>query len=75
VDSQEFQYEVWTDTNKSLALYYDETFTESQAFPNRVTVLLSASGDLLLEYPTDKTSDIGAHPGQVLEDCQKLFGE
>ena len=72
-EKEEFQYEVWTDSDKTLAAYYDDTFSEGQAFPNRVTVLLSAEGELLLEYPTSMTGDIGTHPSQVLADCEKLF--
>ena len=72
-EEEGFQYELWTDSDKTLATYYDDTFS-GQPFPNRVTVLLSAEGKLLLEYPAAMTSNIGAHPGEVLEDCQKLFG-
>ena len=73
-EDEGFQYEVWTDSDKTLAIHYDDSFNSSQAFPNRVTVLLSETGDLLLEYPASMTGDIGTHPSKVLEDCEKLFG-
>lgn len=73
-EEEGFQYEVWTDSDRVLTPYYDDTHKDGQAFPNRVTVLLSASGELLLEYPPSLTSNTGTHPSQVLEDCEKLFG-
>ena len=73
-DREGFQYDVWTDSNKTLAAYYDDNFSDGQAIPARITVVLSASGELLLEYPTSMTGNVGAHPAQVLEDCKKLFG-
>jgi hypothetical protein len=36
-----------------------------------MTVLLDENGDLLLEYPV---SSIGTHPGEVLSDCQAIWG-
>lgn len=73
-EQEGFQYEVWTDSDKILAAHYDESFQDGQAFPNRITVLLSASGDLLLEYPDISITQTGTHPSTVLEDCEKLFG-
>jgi hypothetical protein len=35
-------------------------------------VLLDANGELLLSYTEDIV--VGTHPGQVLEDCEKIFG-
>ena len=74
-EEEGFQYEVWTDSDKSLAAHYDDNFSDGQAIPARITVVLSASGDLLLEYPTSMTNNFGTHPAKVLEDCQKLFGQ
>lgn len=36
-------------------------------------MLLDAEGDLLLAYT--ESINVGTHPGQVLEDCEKLFGD
>lgn len=38
----------------------------------RITVVLDANGDLVLEYLDDIS--VGTHPGQVLADVQLLFG-
>jgi len=70
-DAEGFQYEVWTDDNKDLALYYGAA-RAGQSFADRVTMLLGSDGSLLLEYTEDIA--FGTHPNQVLEDCQILFG-
>jgi peroxiredoxin len=41
-------------------------------FPQRITKILDANGDLVLEYVTDVGP--GTHPQKVLEDCRLLFG-
>jgi peroxiredoxin len=45
----------------------------SSAFtPSRVTVILNAQGEVEAVY--NPVSNIGDHPGEVLSDCQTLFG-
>ena len=68
---EDYLYEIWTDSDKTLALAYGAALIESQPFPLRVTVVLDGAGDLALEYAV---SDIGTHPSDVLEDVTKLFG-
>ena len=68
---QDYQYEVWTDDDRALSVTYGAADDINAFFPARVTVLLDAAGDLLLEYPNVV---IDVHPQQVLEDCQLLFG-
>ena len=70
VESEAFQYEIWTDEDKTLALTYGSITTALAPIPGRVTVLLDSDGELLLEYPS---VDVNAHPQEVLEDCQALF--
>ena len=70
VIDQEFQYEVWRDDDKTLALTYGSVDSPSAFAPGRVTVILDAPGDLLLEYTS---VNVNVHPQQVLEDCQVLF--
>lgn len=72
VKNQSFAYEVWTDTNKTLAQYYGSVKGPGALIPGRVTVILDAEGTLILEY-ADGTSNAG-HPQEVLEDCQAIFG-
>ena len=72
VNDQSYEYEVWSDVDKTLALYYEAIKSSITPIPGRVTVILDADGDLILEY-RDGTSS-AAHPQEVLEDCQALFG-
>ena len=70
VIDQGFQYEVWRDDDKTLAVTYGAVGSVFEFIPGRITVLLDADGSLLLEYPS---VDIDVHPQQVLEDCELLF--
>ena len=70
---QEYLYEVWTDEDRELAMHYGAASSSSAFIPDRITVLLDANGDLLLEY-LDGTS-AGSHPQEVLDDCELLFGD
>lgn len=72
VEKESFNYEVWSDTDKTLAQHYGAAAGPGAVFPNRVTKVLDADGRLILEY-VDQI-DVGTHPQDVLEDCQKLFG-
>jgi len=69
--NNEFAYELWSDVDRELALYYGAATSETQTYASRVTRLLDAEGDLVLEYAV--TNPAG-HPQQVLEDCEILFG-
>jgi len=70
-DDQGFQYELWSDDAKQLAIYYGAA-TASSFVPNRVTVLLDAEGNQLLSY---SVGSIASHPRDVLEDARALFGD
>ena len=72
VQSEGFQYEVWSDSNKDLAVYYGAAANHNAFVPNRVTRLLDGEGNLLLEY---NSVDINSSPAKVLEDCQLIFGQ
>jgi len=72
VEAESFQYEVWTDGDRTLAMHYGAAENSTAAFPGRVTVLLDAQGELLLEYASG-TGDAD-HPAEVLEDCEAIFG-
>ena len=73
VEREEFPFEIWTDQEKTLALYYGAA-TQSSSVPNRITKILDAEGTLILEYENIGFG-IATHPAQVLNDCQLLFGE
>ena len=70
VEDQGYQFEVWTDDERTLSVTYGAASSVNAFFPDRVTVLLDADGELLLEY---MTVSIDVHPQQVLDDCLLLF--
>ena len=72
VEEEGFQYEVWTDTNRELALYYGAASSASSSYASRITRLLDENGNLLLEY---NNVDFGTNPRLVLEDCKLLFAD
>lgn len=72
IDHEGFEYELWSDQARELALHYGAATSANQGFANRVTVLLAGDGTLLLEYPVG--ADVAVHPELVLEDCQALWG-
>jgi peroxiredoxin len=72
VEDQSFQYEVWTDPNRELAMAYGAADSSTQVLPDRVTVILDSDGRLVLEYLTGTSSF--NHPQEVLDDCTLLFG-
>jgi peroxiredoxin len=70
-EDEGFQYELWQDTDKTLAVHFGAADSTSSWFPDRITVLLDADGNQLLSYDV---SSFGTHPAQVLEDCEAIFG-
>ena len=72
VQDQGFQYEVWRDDNRELAMYYGAADSANAWFPSRITRLLDSDGSVLLEY---NDVDINTSPAQILADCQLIFAE
>lgn len=70
-EDEGYQFEIWTDDDKTLAVYYGAAASTSATVPLRVTKILDAEGELILEY---SVTNVGTHPAQVLADCQALFG-
>lgn len=70
-EEEGFLFELWTDDEKSLALYYGAVQGERQTYPDRISRLLDADGYVLLQYDDVAT---GTHPARVLEDAQALLG-
>jgi peroxiredoxin len=70
-EEEGFSFELWSDDDKTLALYYGAASSESTMVASRVSKLLDDEGTLILEYVDVAT---GTHPEQVLSDCQALFG-
>ncbi len=69
--SQAFPFELWSDEARDLAVHYGAATSRKAFAPSRITVLLDASGALLLRYDD---VNVGTHPADVLEDCRALFG-
>jgi peroxiredoxin Q/BCP len=65
-----FQFPLWTDQDKALALRYGSISTRLAPVPGRVTVILDREGRLVKRYDD---VDVGTHPAEVLEDCEALF--
>ena len=66
-----FQYEVWTDHDRTLSLHYGAASSADQPYPSRITRLLDTDGQLLLEY---NSVNFLSGPQDVLDDCMLLFG-
>jgi peroxiredoxin len=67
-----YEYELWSDLDRTLALQYGAASSASQAMANRVTVLLDTEGIWRVEYnPANALTNAQV----VLEDCELLFGE
>ena len=71
-EEEGFAFELWTDDERTLGVTYGALTNSRDSSVDRVTMLLDADGALLLEYVD--TLVVGAHPSEVLEDCQALFG-
>ena len=71
-DREGFPYELWTDADRTLAVTYGAAAKTSASYAARITVILDADSNLLLEYLTDIS--VGAHPTEVLEECLTVFG-
>lgn len=66
-----FQYDLWSDGGRELALYYGAATSPQAGSAKRITKVLDAKGTLVLEY---LTVSAGTSPLQVLADCEILFG-
>jgi peroxiredoxin len=69
--SENFQFELWSDVGRELAMYYGAATTPTQGAASRVTRLLDADGTLILEYNSINTT---TSPGLILDDCEAIFG-
>lgn len=72
-EDQSFEFELWKDTNKSLAIHYGAATNTGAAFAQRITVVLDEEGQQLLSY--DVGFGFGTHPAQVLDDLRIVWGD
>ena len=68
-----FGFELWTDPDRQLALAYGAAKSKDQAHASRVTMLLDANGNVVLDYDVDL--NLGTHPSDVLTDARLLFSK
>ncbi len=71
-EQEGYLYEIWTDDTRALGMTYGALDGPRDSGVARVTVVLDSDGTLLLSYLEDVV--VGTHPGQVLADCEALFG-
>jgi len=70
-EAQSYEYELWSDLDRTLAMHYGAASSETQAMASRITVLLDAEGVLRVVYNPASAS---SNAQDVLEDCELLFG-
>jgi peroxiredoxin len=70
---EDFEFELWQDTDRTLALHYGAVDSASDWAPDRISVLLDAEGRHIVSYSVS-IFGLGDHPVDVLEDCEALFG-
>jgi len=71
-DGQGFEYELWSDLDRSLAVHYGAASSSTQSMASRVTVVLDAEGIWRLVY---NPASVTSNAQDVLDDCQVLFGD
>ena len=72
-ESESFNFEVWTDDDKTLALTLGAADSPSAIAPERMTFVLDEAGVVFLQYTEDVVA--GIHPALVLEDLTILLGD
>jgi hypothetical protein len=67
-------YELWEDTDKTLAMHFGAISSTSDWAPSRKTVVLDGEGNHILSYDVGFLS-MSTHPEDVLEDCEAIWGD
>lgn len=70
--ADKFEFPLWTDAKRELALAWGAADSPSQLFADRVTVLLDPAGTRILHY--NVVFNIASHPQEVLDDCKAILG-
>lgn len=72
--NEEFQFPLWSDTEKTLALTYGAAEASWQPIASRITVILDENGDWALFYPAGVVSaqSLYIHAQVVLDDLALL---
>ena len=75
-DVESFQFDLWSDTQRELALWYGAAKSKSQFFANRITVVLDPAGTWTLLYPEASIAfHEYDHAKVVLADLKALMGK
>ena len=72
-EEEGFNFELWSDDVGTLGTAYGALTGPSDMSVARITMLIGSDGGLVLEYKGSLV--VGTHPGQVLGDCEKIWGE
>ena len=72
-EEESFEFELWKDSDKTLAVHYSAATDTSASFPQRITVILDEEGEQLVSY--DVGFGFGTHPAQVLDDLRIIWGD
>jgi len=73
-DGNAFTYELWSDLEKELALYYGIVDSAFSLFASRKTVVLSPEGQWLLIYPEPAIPEgLQGHGRVVREDIDAII--
>ncbi len=70
-EQEGMQFELWPDDSHELGVHYGAASGPTDNSMSRISYLLDADGVVALEYTSVSAS---AHPSEVLEDCEALFG-
>ena len=70
-DKYSFEFELWSDLERTLAIFAGAAKEPSNRNARRVTIVLDAEGALVLRY--DSVANVLGHPQAVLDDCRGLF--
>ena len=73
--SDNFQFELWSDLGRELALYYGAATTKTQGAADRITVILDPEARAVVQYGSFLVNTtLSAHPQNGLDDCKALQG-
>ena len=72
--ADKFQYPLWSDLQRELALYYGAAKSKTQGAAYRVTVILDPQGHWVLTYPNVDLSLL-THCADVLKDMKAILGK
>jgi len=75
--NEEFDFPLWSDLEKSLALQYGAADGLITLFADRITVILDAEANWVVFYPKTVVTSVSlyAHAQMVLDDLALLFGD